>query len=106
LAAKTVTMTFATLAAISAFAFAIAFVARVFAQPAGVIAGQQAAQAAIQSAVQQARDRAMSQNAPNYVGAARRTTRRPPSRPHDSGASAPGCIQTVDAYGRIAHRCP
>jgi len=106
LAAKTVATTCATIAVITAFALVVALAARVFAQPAGVIAGQQAAQAAVQAAVQQARDRAVSQNAPNYVGAARRTTRRAPSRPHDPGTGAAGCIQTVDAYGRIAHRCP
>jgi hypothetical protein len=83
-----------------------AFVARILAQPAGVIAGQQAAQAAIQAAIQQARDRAVLENAPSYVGAARRTTRQAPARTVDVRDGVPGCIQVVDAYGRIGPKCP
>ena len=102
LAAQTATV----IGAIIAAATAVALMARVLAQPASVVAGQQAVQANIQAAIQQARDQAVSQQAPNYVGAARRTTRRAAALRSDSDVGAPGCIQVVDAYGRIAYRCP
>jgi hypothetical protein len=47
----------------------------------------------------------------SYAGVARRTTRRAVAAGAAAGAAyryapAPGCVQTVDAYGRIIYRCP
>ncbi|WP_083223755.1 MULTISPECIES: hypothetical protein [unclassified Ensifer] len=44
----------------------------------------------------------------SYAGVARRTTRRTVAAGAAVGAAvyAPGCVQAVDAYGRIYYRCP
>jgi hypothetical protein len=46
----------------------------------------------------------------SYAGVARRTTRRAVAAgAATAGAAyyyAPGCVQTVDAYGQIYYRCP
>ena len=45
----------------------------------------------------------------SYAGVARRTTRRAVAAGAAVGAAAayaPGCYQTVDAYGRIYWHCP
>nr|WP_083222416.1 hypothetical protein [Ensifer sp. LC163] len=44
----------------------------------------------------------------SYAGVARRTTRRTVAAGTAVGAAvyAPGCVQAVDAYGRIYYRCP
>lgn len=44
----------------------------------------------------------------SYAGVARRTTRRTVAAGAAAGAAvyAPGCVQAVDAYGRIYYRCP
>jgi hypothetical protein len=44
----------------------------------------------------------------SYAGVARRTTRRTVAAGAAVGATvyAPGCVQAVDAYGRIYYRCP
>lgn len=47
----------------------------------------------------------------SYAGVARRTTRRAVAVGAAAGAAAatvyrPGCVQAVDAYGRIYWRCP
>jgi hypothetical protein len=45
----------------------------------------------------------------SYAGVARRTTRRAVATGAAVGAAAayaPGCYQTVDAYGRIYWHCP
>ena len=44
----------------------------------------------------------------SYAGVARRTTRRTVAAGAAVGATvyAPGCVQVVDAYGRIYYRCP
>jgi hypothetical protein len=46
----------------------------------------------------------------SYAGVARRTTRRAVAVGAAAGAAyrypAPGCVQTVNAYGQIVYRCP
>ena len=50
----------------------------------------------------------------SYAGVARRTTRRAVAAGAVAGAAAvgayaypaPGCVQVVDSYGRVAIRCP
>ncbi|MBY5838586.1 hypothetical protein J3P71_22795 [Rhizobium leguminosarum] len=43
----------------------------------------------------------------SYAGVARRTTRRAVAVGATAGAVyAPGCVQVVDAYGRVYYRCP
>jgi hypothetical protein len=41
----------------------------------------------------------------SYAGVARRTTRRAVAVGAAAGAAAGGCVQVVDAYGRVATRC-
>lgn len=43
----------------------------------------------------------------SYAGVARRTTRRAVAAGAAAGTVyAPGCVQVVDAYGRVYYRCP
>ncbi|MDU0310688.1 hypothetical protein RWJ89_26115 [Rhizobium sp. 10PS4] len=43
----------------------------------------------------------------SYAGVARRTTRRAVAVGATAGAVyASGCVQVVDAYGRVYYRCP